>query len=194
MSWFPHRHMMKIAVIGTHGVGKTTLAYQIATEAKQRGKNAHIVHEVARSCPFPLNDSFGMDGAQWIVTTQIKRELEAKSQKADMIVCDRSAYDPICYLNCSNESYHSYDAFRYFAEEWTKTYDRLIYVIPTWQPLTDDGIRSLDLTFQQRVNDEFVYFINMIRHERDLDILSIHDYEIFTGKVDPIYNKVFGNV
>lgn len=53
---------MKIAIVGTHGIGKTTLAYQIACEAKKKGKNATVINEIARRCPFPLNDEQTPDG------------------------------------------------------------------------------------------------------------------------------------
>jgi nicotinamide riboside kinase len=179
---------MKIAIIGTHGVGKTTLAYQIATEAKKRGKNASIVHEVARSSPFPLNDGFTSDGAHWIITTQIKRELEAKAQKADVIVCDRSAYDPICYLHATDEYADAFQALESFAEEWTKTYDLIFYVVPSWQNLTDDGVRSMDLDYQKRINNEFLYFLDRIRGD---NVHEVHDYKIFSSKLDEVYKVIF---
>ena len=46
---------MKIAFIGTHGVGKTTLCYDVVAALKRRGVNADIVKEVARLSPLPIN-------------------------------------------------------------------------------------------------------------------------------------------
>ena len=47
---------MKVAFIGTHGVGKTTLAYGLAMRLKQLGANVGFLEEVARRCPFPINE------------------------------------------------------------------------------------------------------------------------------------------
>ena len=38
----------KIAFIGTHGVGKTTLCYGLASRLKRRDVSIDVVHEVAR--------------------------------------------------------------------------------------------------------------------------------------------------
>ena len=35
--------MRKIALIGTHGTGKTTLAHELVAKAKKRGVNAKVV-------------------------------------------------------------------------------------------------------------------------------------------------------
>ena len=44
---------MKVAFIGTHGVGKTTLCYDLAALLKRRDLNVDVVKEVARlsRCP-----------------------------------------------------------------------------------------------------------------------------------------------
>jgi thymidylate kinase len=149
---------VKIAIVGTHGIGKTTLAYKLAHEAKIRGYNAMILTEVARACPFPLNDGFTVDGANWIVTEQINRELQAKAQKSSFIVCDRSAYDPICYLKAKNEPMEKFEALEFFAEDWLNTYDRLVFIYSTSAQIEADGVRSTDVEFQNEVDQKFWEF------------------------------------
>ena len=95
---------MKIAVIGTHGVGKTTLVHMLATYAIRNAKKVSIIEEVVRDCPFPINDKSTIDWAYWLVTEQISRELSSEARKQDLIVCDRSAIDPVMYLNSHNPS------------------------------------------------------------------------------------------
>jgi len=46
---------MKIAFIGTHGVGKTTLCFDLASRLKRLDMGVDIVKEVARGCPLPIN-------------------------------------------------------------------------------------------------------------------------------------------
>ena len=52
---------MKLAFIGTHGVGKTTLCYDLAAALKKQGVNVDIVKEVARLSPLPINRQTSMD-------------------------------------------------------------------------------------------------------------------------------------
>jgi len=179
---------MKIAVIGTHGVGKTTLAYQIASEAKKRGKNAIVINEVARRCPFQLNEKFDIDGAHWIVTSQINRELDAKAQKTEFVVCDRSAYDPICYLEALGYGSADFRQLECFANEWMRTYDHIFYSIPSWQKLIDDGVRSTDIDFQKLVDDQFLYFLSMFPEN---NVHRIHDYAIFGNNLEEILSVAF---
>lgn len=47
--------MKKIALIGTHGVGKTTTAYGIGYRLKQMRYDTDILYESARKCPLPIN-------------------------------------------------------------------------------------------------------------------------------------------
>ena len=41
---------MKVAFIGTHGVGKTTLCFDLAARMKRLDLSVDIVKEVARQC------------------------------------------------------------------------------------------------------------------------------------------------
>src|SRR5512145_1893549 len=78
---------MKLALIGTHGVGKTTLAYDICALRKKQGQNVELVTEVARRCPFPVNEGTTLEAQLWILHTQIADELAA-GQRAQTVICD----------------------------------------------------------------------------------------------------------
>ena len=88
---------MKLALIGTHGVGKTTLAYDVCALLKKQGQNVELVTEVARRCPFPVNEGTTLEAQLWILHTQIADELAA-AQRAQTVICDRSVLDNYCYL------------------------------------------------------------------------------------------------
>ena len=179
---------MKVAIIGTHGIGKTTFAYQIAAEAKKRGRNASVVKEVARKCPFPLDVGFTTDGAEWIITSQINKELGNIAQKYDCIVCDRSAYDPICYLKASNRPQRNYDKLESYSEEWLKTYDLILFVLPAWEKIIDDGIRCMDREFQEQVHDEFKKFVLQYTGK---NLIRVSAKRVFEDDMDEIYQRVF---
>jgi nicotinamide riboside kinase len=179
---------VKVAIIGTHGIGKTTLSYMIAAEGKKRGFSIALVSEVARESPFPLNDEFTIDSAQWIITSQISRELEAKAASPSYIICDRSAFDPVCYLNAGDHSQRSFEKLRWYAEEWMKTYDRIFFVIPSDNPILNDGFRSLDRDFQTRVHCEFWKIFKSLNN---IKMTQICANDIFSNNLDAIYERIF---
>ena len=68
---------MKVAFIGSHGVGKTTLCFDLAARFKRLDLNVDIVREVARHCPLPINQDTTLEAQAWILHTQIAQEIGA---------------------------------------------------------------------------------------------------------------------
>ncbi|MFH1637485.1 MAG: hypothetical protein ABIB71_03610 [Candidatus Woesearchaeota archaeon] len=46
--------MSKIAIIGTHGTLKSTLAFYLCGELKEKGKNVELIQELVRKCPYEV--------------------------------------------------------------------------------------------------------------------------------------------
>lgn len=180
---------MKIAVIGTHGTGKTTLTYLLAAHAKKIGKNARVINETARSCPFPLNEGFSIDGARWIITTQIQKELSAKAAKTELLICDRASIDPIMYLDGGSFKQDAYEDLRQFAESWMQTYDLLIWITPDTKTLFHDGVRSTNTEFQEKVHEAFCKW--MQKNTCDRAIISIDSSLVFDDKLNNLMKQVF---
>ena len=67
---------LKLALIGTHGVGKTTLVYEVCSLLKKAHHNVELVTEVARQSPFPVNAETTLSGQLWILHAQIAAELD----------------------------------------------------------------------------------------------------------------------
>ncbi|MEO1370679.1 MAG: hypothetical protein AAFX50_26145, partial [Acidobacteriota bacterium] len=67
----------KIAFIGSHGVGKTTLCYGLAARLKAADFALEVVGEVARRCPLPINRDTTLSAQTWILHTQIAEEILA---------------------------------------------------------------------------------------------------------------------
>ena len=88
---------MKIAFIGTHGVGKTTLCFDVAARLKRLDLAVELVKEVARGCPLPINRDTTLDAQEWILHTQIAQEIAACA-RYQVVICDRSALDNYAYL------------------------------------------------------------------------------------------------
>jgi thymidylate kinase len=140
----------KIAFIGTHGVGKTTLCYDLAACLKKRDLSVELVREVARECPLPINRDTTLMAQSWILHTQIAWELAAAA-KADVVVCDRAALDNFCYLKRAGGSSDREKALEALVLSWLPTYD-FLFKVPIVGNLRFDGVRDTDLRFQQEID------------------------------------------
>lgn len=138
----------RIAFIGSHGVGKTTLCYGLAARLKTRDVAVEVVHEIARRCPLPINEETSIAAQSWILHTQIAEELVAMS-RYPAVICDRSVLDNYIYLLLSAGRQ---EALEPLVESWTRGYDLLVHVPVVDQP-SPDGIRSADPGFQRAVEE-----------------------------------------
>ncbi len=142
------RESAKIAFIGTHGVGKTTLCYGLAAKLKSKDVVLEVVHEVARRCPLPINEATSVAAQSWILHTQIAEELVAAARHP-VVVCDRSALDNYVYLLLSQGAQPDLDRL---VDSWMQTYELLIFVPVVGAP-SADGVRALDPAFQLAVQE-----------------------------------------
>jgi nicotinamide riboside kinase len=141
---------MKVAFIGTHGVGKTTLCYDLAAGLKKRDLSVELVREVARECPLPINRETTVKAQAWILHTQIAWELQAAA-KADVVCCDRSVLDNFCYLKRAAAGDPHVEVLENLVRAWTATYD-VLFRVPVLGDLRFDGVRDTDLAFQHDID------------------------------------------
>lgn len=161
---------MKIAIIGTHGTGKTTLSFNLAAHYKIKGKSVKIVQEVARSCPFPINEKMTIEAAKWIFFEHSKKELEAI--KNQIVVGDRSVYDSFVYADYFKISDDILKKYEKIAFAQLNEYDKLIYIRPD-SFIHDDGVRSKDVEFQNSIDKIFFQKLKSINH------IEVKSSEIF---------------
>lgn len=147
---------LKLALIGTHGVGKTTLAYEICSLLKKAEQNVEIVTEVARRSPFPVNAATTLEGQLWILHAQIAAELDA-ARRGPHVICDRSALDNYCYLVNKFGRQPQLEAWLAW---WMSTYELLVAVPPVAGAIPPDGFRSEDRSFQERIHDLLVELLS----------------------------------
>ena len=138
----------KIAFIGSHGVGKTTLCYGLAARLKRRDVALEIVHEVARRCPLPINELTTAPAQRWILLTQIAEELVA-AERYPVVLCDRSVLDNYVYLLLAADSDPVVDSL---VARWLASYDLLVRV-PILDSPSPDGVRAADPAFQRAVDE-----------------------------------------
>ena len=137
---------MKVAFIGTHGVGKTTLCFELAALLKKRDRAVEMVREVARFCPLPINRETTIPAQSWILHTEIAEELVAE-HKAEIVICDRSVLDNFCYLLYAGKA----PALEPLVRWWTSTY-KLLIKVPIVADPAFDGLRDTDVAFQQAID------------------------------------------
>ena len=143
---------LKLALIGTHGVGKTTLAYEICSLLKKAHFNVELVTEVARQSPFPVNAATTIEGQLWILHAQIAAELAA-ARRASHVVTDRAVLDNYCYLV---NKFGRQPQLESWLAWWMESYTLLVGVPPVAADIPADGFRSEDRAFQRRIHELLV--------------------------------------
>ena len=161
---------MKIGFIGSQGSGKTTTAYALATELKKKGHDVYVLSEVARSCPFELNEGASQKTQLWIFGKQLTRE---QSSKGEILISDRTLMDSFCYgiRACPN----FFIPLSPFVKEYLKTYDFIFYLKPKDEYLIDDGVRSTNKSFRDEIDDIIREYITK---------LDINYIEVESGDID----------
>lgn len=167
-----------IAFSGTHGTGKTTQAYKLASQLKLKGKSVIVLDEVARECPFPINKESTDITQLWILSTQIRREIKLMG-RYDYVITDRSIFDTIAYSillkNLSTSFISSYQSY-------VKEYYKQIFVLnpDTFNFQIKDGVRDMDKVFRKQVHNTILHIyrksgvkFKLINSEEELD-----DYQI----------------
>ncbi|MFO7608274.1 MAG: ATP-binding protein [Candidatus Krumholzibacteriia bacterium] len=154
---------MKIAFIGTHGVGKTTLCYELAAALKRLDLGVDLVKEVARGCPLPINRETTDAAQNWILHTQVAREIELAAAY-DVIVCDRAVLDNYAYMVHAAGRRPELEPF---IRHWMATYSLLVKV-PVIAPPAFDGTRDTSVEFQagiDRIIDQLLHELALPRLE-----------------------------
>ncbi|QJR37833.1 AAA family ATPase [Gemmatimonas groenlandica] len=141
------RHRLKVAFVGTHGVGKTTLCFDLAAQLKRLDLGVDIVKEVARRCPLPINEGTTLDAQRWILHTQIAEEIEAAADY-EVVICDRSVLDNYAYLVARVGRRPELDPL---VREWVRGYHAL-FKVPVLGAPTFDGKRAVSVGFQHEID------------------------------------------
>jgi len=147
---------VKIGIIGSQGVGKTTLAATMAEELDIYFIEEQIREVVKRYNPLGYKTPDDLVGSMWyphmmldIYEQQLEKELSAK----DGFVSDRTTLDYYAYykvLNCDSSVVT--DLFeKAFLRHYKNHYDLVIFV-PIAFPVLNDNYRNTDETFRLRMD------------------------------------------
>jgi len=174
--------MKRIAILGTHGSAKTTLVYKLAAFFKMKDKNAVVIHETARQSPFPINLDVVYQTTIYVVTSQIKKELEAEAQGFEISISDRTPSDAFIYLNHLQRDNNYTHLLEGFCMEWLKKYDALVYLEPSEGfAITADGIRASGEDYQKAIRDDFRVMLDNMKkkYQDEICFLKANSSQVF---------------
>lgn len=174
------RRRLKLAFVGTHGVGKTTLCYDLAAQLKRLDLGVELVKEVARRCPLPINEETTLDAQAWILHTQIAEELEA-SARYEAVICDRSVLDNYAYLVARVGRRKDLDAL---VASWIRSYN-VLFKVPVIAAPSFDGMRAVSRAFQLEIDE------TIDRLLLDFDVPILH---LYAGARDGWVNVVMDSL
>ncbi|MBU4116350.1 MAG: AAA family ATPase [Nanoarchaeota archaeon] len=175
---------MKIAFIGTHGTGKTTLAHELISKLKKKGIDIDFLGEIVRKCPFPINENTTKKSQIWIILNQIIKEMETE-ERCKVLVSDRSVLDGYCYyVNQFGEA----KFLEALIKKHLKTYSYIIRVPIRKGWLKKDKIRSISEKFQKDIDKQFDKLLNKFK-VKHINLKNLNDE---TG--NKIVEKILNNL
>ena len=172
--------MKRIAIFGTHGSAKTTLVYKLAAYFKMINKNVTVIHETARQSPFPINLDVVYQTTIFVVTSQVKKELQAEAEGFEIAISDRTPSDAFIYLNHLNRDNEYTRSLEIFCLEWLKKYDVLVYLEPTEGfEITADGKRAVGAEYQNKIRDDFRLLVQDIEKMENTNLIKANSSQVF---------------
>ena len=175
---------LKICVSGAHGVGKSTLCFQLAHILKQHDINTKVIAENIRGCPFKINQEASIHTELWTFHKTFLDELNAVSERYEAIVCDRGVLDVIAYFSERKEEHSTYfDKIKDLAYFWAVSeYDLIILVEPEdiESKYTADEVRDSDIEYRKRIIYSFREVLGHIGNEiLRKKLLIVYSSDIF---------------
>jgi len=156
--------MKKVAIIGSHGVGKTSIAQGAKARLEQEGYKVEFLGELARQCPFQLNEESDFNAQFYMISGQVNEENKSALGEPDILITDRCILDSLIYWRWIRdkkarelENHPEREAklrdlekkdkvLENIVRSWIDTYDAFVYVKvkdETWNGRDQkDGVRN----------------------------------------------------
>jgi nicotinamide riboside kinase len=138
----------KIAFIGSHSVRKTNAVHSFAGAVGRSGRSVEVGREVVRFNPLGLNEGATPEAQLWVLTSQIRQELELRSH-AEVLVTDRAVIDNYAYYLRVTGGADPFDV-EPLVRNWCRTYDLFVRLLPD-VALQADGVRSTNDAFRNEI-------------------------------------------
>ena len=164
---------MKIAIAGSHGTGKSTLAKTLTVRLNFR-YIPDIVREEAAPKGFVINENTPPEVQLWLVM----RQWELERTTPESWVTDKNLFDYLVYGDIVLRDETIKKIIREIVKHNAK-YDFVFY-LPIEFPMELDGLRSSDLGFQKEVD---------ARYRKTLEEFRVK-YTTLSGSVEERINQV----
>jgi nicotinamide riboside kinase len=168
---------MKIAIAGSHGTGKTTLAKSLAEKLKLN-YIPDIVREEAVKKGFIINENTPPEVQLWLVM----RQWELEKNTPESWIADKSLFDYFIYGNLALKDEEVKKVIKGVIERNAK-YDYVFY-LPIEFPMEVDGLRSQNEEFRREVDN---------RYKAHLDGSGIK-YITLSGSVENRINEALNRI
>lgn len=159
---------IKIALIGTHGTGKTTLMQKVLSEYRMFDKMSDAFSDAGALFKDKLLNILDKNNLQLYFYA---RHLYRVSIN-EYFISDRSVLDALCYAKYENQQGKLTDQMLEFLEEKSfellKQYDHLFWLRPEFELVGEDK-RPEDKEYQIAIDNIFQNYIV----ERDIDIIRL---------------------
>ena len=166
---------MKIAIIGTHSTGKTTLGRMLAEKLKELRYEVNYLNELARECPFPINEATSFEAQKWILDNQFRLEEEMHSTNG-FLICDRATLDNFAYMKRVSKGL-DIRSYEKKAAEHMSSYDFVFKTKKLNLEAEKDGIRSVNDEFRNEIDN----LISKLLKKHKIDYFELYptvDYEV----------------
>ncbi len=144
---------MKIAIVGTHGSGKSTIISSVYAQLKKNNSRVSMAPEVARSSLFLAANEKTPKMQMDLFGRQISSEM-TNSRNCDILLCDRSLFDILMYTRLffkdDKEAVMYSKSMSLFCRYYANTYDHIFLTSKLYFPNTvKDDIRPEDEVLQK---------------------------------------------
>ena len=148
---------MKIGISGVHGSGKTTLLNN------EMFRSCTKCDEVTRTVKKEYNVEINEQGND-VTQKLIMREHMANLILNHRMVTDRTVIDCMAYTHYLYDNKQvSKDTLDYISMCYSKLvrkYDLIFYLVPVEDEIADDGVRSTNVEFRDKMIEYFEKYIN----------------------------------
>lgn len=142
---------MKIAICGSHGVGKSTISQRISEYL-----NLPVLPDIvidAHHSGFVINEGSTNSTQVWLTAKQLENE-----RKHAAFIADKCIYDYHVYAKALAMDQPIIDTTKLIAME-VHDYTHVFYIKPEFEIRIDGGLRSLDPVFQAHVDNTYLEFL-----------------------------------
>lgn len=152
--------MIRIAIAGTHGVGKTTLAHSLADSFE--GLSVVVNTKIARTLidrGYPLGKDATSESYIQYIISQLNAEIN--SNDCNIFISDRTLLDPLAYAEVNKKMLHSTvpdSIIELLASIWlieAEKYDLYVFV-PVEFEMQPDGIRPNGEDYRKAVEAQML--------------------------------------